>query len=161
MYAFTKNTAGRFIVYSSFQRQGDTHLKRFGAGVTPQNQQTVNIYAKGAFTFQVGALTQQMPEGSCTLDLQLEAFPEGAVATETVVSPTALRYCVAPSDSGPFTRQKLAVSSQSPASFAVKTLVFVLSGTVTAGGVSVAQGGYLLVNPNSPVTGDANVLALA
>jgi len=161
MYTFSKRLAGRFDIFASFQRQGDTHLKKFSAGVTPQTQATVNVYAKGSFSFQVGDFEQVMSEGSCTLDLGIAEFPEGLVATETVLSPYALRYCVSPSSPGPFTRAKVDVAEGQSAVFDVNTLVFVLAGRVSVAGVSVAQGGYVVAMANSPVTGSATLLAVA
>jgi hypothetical protein len=161
MYTFSKRTAGRFDIYASFQRQGDTHLKKFEPGVTPLNQQTVNVYAKGEFRFDIADFSQTMPQGSCSLDLAIDEFPAGVVSTETVLSPYALRYCVSPSAPSPFTRSKANISEGSPLALDQNSLVFVLSGAITVNGVSVGSGGYVLVGANSPVSGVATVLAVA
>jgi len=161
MFTFNKRTAGRFDVFASFQSAGDNHKKRFGAGVTPGNQQTINVYAKGEFRFEIGGFSQIMPEGSCTLDLELTEFPAGEISTETVLSAYGIRYCVSPNTGGAFTREVIHVVPGSPKQFQVETLVFVLHGFIEVGGVSVSQAGYTLVGPNVPVTGEAALLAVA
>lgn len=161
MFTFKRNTAGRFDVFSSFQSQGDVHLKRFGAGVTPRNQQTINVYAKGGFLFEVAGHSQPMLEGSCTLDLSLTEYPSGEVSTETVVSQFGLRYCVSPSRGGPFDRSIVEVTVETPQSFLSETLVFVLQGSIQVASVSVAQAGYVLVRANTPVTGAGRLLVLS
>ena len=161
MFTFNKRIAGRFDVFASVQSQGDTHLKRFGTGVTPLNQKTINVYAKGDFLFTVGQFSQPMPEGSCTLDLVLSDYPAGEIATETVVSQYGLRYCASPSLGGSFDRSIVQASSVSSQSFLVETLVFVLEGSIEVSGVLVSQGAYVLVRAQTAVTGQAKLLVLS
>lgn len=161
MFTFSKRTAGRFDIFASFQSQGDDHKKRFGAGVTPHNQKTINIYAKGEFRFEIGDFSQTLPEGSSTLDLEITEFPAGEISTETVLSTYGLRYCVSPRTGGAFTREVTHVVPGTPKQFQVETLVFVLSGSITVAGVSVAQAAYLLVPANTDIEGEAALLAVA
>ena len=161
MFTFSKRSAGRFDVHASFQSQGDDHKKRFGAGVTPQNQKTINIYARGEFRFEIGSFSQIMPQGSTTLGLELEEFPSGEISTETVLSAYGLRYCVAPSLGGSFAREEITLVSAAPISFPVDTLAFVLDGSIEVAGVTVGQAGYVLIPARTEASGDARILALS
>lgn len=159
MYSFTQNNIGRFTVYQSVQRAGDTHLKKFKAGVTPHNQETINVYVAGSFRFSVGGFTQDLPAGSTTLDLEIEAFPEGVVATEEVLSPVGVRYCVSAGD-GAYTKQIVDVSDAVPFVASARSVVFVLAGSVSVVGVAAGPGAYVALEPGDQVTGVGRLLAV-
>lgn len=159
MYSFTRQTVGKFTVYQSVQRAGDSHQKKFKAGVTPQNQETVNVYALGSFRFSMGEFTQDLPAGSTTLDLSITNFPEGVVSTEEVLSPMAVRYCVS-AEGKPYTKQIAMVTEQSSFTSTAKCLAFVLTGSVIAAGVPIGAGAYVMLDPGFEVTGSGKLLVV-
>lgn len=161
MYSFSRMSTGRFNIYRSFVKQGDTHKKCFAAGVTPQNQATVNVYVSGQFQFVCGSFSQVMDAGSCNLDLATPEFEEGVVCVETVLSPTANRYCVSSIDNLPFNRFKLHLEQEADHRFLADSLVFVLKGSADLCGVIVNAGGFALLGAGSIVTGPVDMLVVS
>lgn len=159
MYNFTKSTAGGLDIYTSFQKQGDTHSKRFGEGVTPANQATVNVYTQGEFSLDIDGAEYLMPAGSCSLDVPVAAYPAGAVATETVLSPRAVRCCVSTAN-GVVGRSLAELSPGAPVAVSGTTLVFVLHGEAVVHGVTMTAGGFALAHPGGSITGVGRVLLL-
>lgn len=159
MYSFSRRSVGRFTVYQSIQRAGDTHQKKFKAGVTPQNQETINVYAAGDFRFSIGEFTQDLPAGSTTIDLGITEFPEGVVSTEEVLSPMAIRYCVG-AEAKPFTKDVIQVTDQAPFTAAGKCVAFVLTGSVEAAGVPIGAGAYVALYPGVAITGLGKLLVV-
>lgn len=159
MYSFTQSNIGRFTVYQSVQRAGDTHLKKFKAGVTPQNQETINVYVAGSFCFSVGDFIQVLNAGDTTLDLQIVVFPENVVATEEVMSDVGIRYCISAND-GSFTKQIVEVMEGLPYVADSKSVGFVLSGLPSVSGVSVGVGASVILEPGFTVTGSGKILVL-
>jgi len=145
-YSFQQVTVGQFTAYRSAQVLGDTHCKRFTGGVTPQNQQTLNVYIAGDFEFTCGDFTQVLHAGDTSLDLTIGEFPAGVVCTEKVLSPTALRICVSPPGKGSWSREKVAVTGS--ISFAEESALVVMGGEVdgkSAGDLIYARPGQVIV----------------
>lgn len=159
MYSFTQANIGRFTVYQSVQRAGDTHLKKFKAGVTPQNQKTINVYVVGSFRFSVDGFTQDLHAGDTTLDLQTSGFPEGALATEEVLSTVGIRYCISVTE-GTFTKQVVEITESLPFVVDSKSVGFVLSGVQDVSGVSMKVGAMVNLEPGFVVTGSGKLLVL-
>lgn len=160
MYSFTQQNIGKFTIYNSVQRIGDTHLKKFKAGVTPQNQETINVYVLGNFRFSVDGFTQDLPAGSTTLDLNIENFVEGSVATEEVLSTVAIRYCISAGNE-PFSKQVAAVTAGSVFTVQEECVAFVLDGNLTIGTLTLGVGAYMEVIPAVDITGEGRLLVLA
>jgi hypothetical protein len=158
MYSFTRQNIGNFVIYQSVQKAGDTHLKKFSTGVTPHNQETINVYAVGDFRFSVGEFTQDLPAGSTTLDLEIDEFPAGEVATEEVLSPVAIRYCI----SGDWLNKSIIdVNSQKPYTVLVSSIVFILTGSFNIAGNTVNAGAYTTLYPNCVVNGNGKLLVIS
>jgi hypothetical protein len=160
MYSFSRREVGRFVVQVSNQKLGDVHRKRFKNGVTPQNQETINVYVAGNFTFSIGSFNKSLTAGSTSLDLEIDEFPEGEIAVEQVVSPTAIRYCVSAKE-GKYEKAVSELSTSVPLVLAVASAVFVLSGTVTVGTMVVSTGGYVAVSAGASLLGNGRLLILS
>lgn len=151
-YSFQKVEVDGFIIYRSQQRAGDTHLKKFSAGVTPQNQGTLNIYLSGSFRLSSGEFLQDFGPGDTSLDTALASYPNGVVFTETVLSQDALRYCVSKLGGGPWCRAKVGILGA--ASFDTDSVLVVISGSIGDSGL----GSIIRIPAGEQVVGDAVVV---
>lgn len=158
MYSFTRKTLGPYTVHVSVQKSGDTHLKKFTGTVTPGTQSTTNIYVKGNFLFTIGNYSQEMVSGQTSLDLNIDEYPANTLATETVLSDYAVRYCV---PSKGLTKQVVEIPENQIYSADKNSLVFVLSGKALVNNTQVGLGGYWLVQNTSSITGPVKLLILS
>jgi hypothetical protein len=158
MYSFAKRTLGGYTIYISSQKQGDTHIKKFGQNTSPSNQYTTNIYVTGEFLLKAGSWHQIVTGGQTNLDLNIPEFQVGDLVSETVVSPYALRYCV----SGEKVLKKVVSLEQSkPYVSDTEYLVFILSGFVNINNCRLGTGAYMLVPTKTDISGTAKLLLLS
>lgn len=107
MYQYKKEVVGAFTIHKATPSVSDDHKKLFDAGVTPQNQKTLNVYVQGAFRFVIGDFEQTLRAGDTSLDLDIEAFPVNTLCIETCLTQPAVRYCVSKTEPGPWNREKV------------------------------------------------------
>lgn len=158
MYSFTRKTLGPYTVHISVQKSGDTHHKKFTGTVSPSTQSTTNIYVKGNFLFTIGNYSQEMVSGQTSLDLNIDEYPVDTLATETVLSDYAVRYCV---PSKGLTKQVVEIPENQTYSVDKNSLVFVLSGKAFVNNTQVGLGGYWLVQNTCSITGPVKLLILS
>lgn len=151
-YSFQKISVGQFNVYKSMQTQNDSHQKKFALGVTPLNQQTLNVYVSGDFEFKCGEFTQVLHAGDTSMDLTIATFPSSLVCTEKVLSPTGLRFCISPVVLSAWNRSKLSLSGQT--SFAEESVLLILDGEIA--GKSIGE--VILAQPNQLIEGTGSVI---
>lgn len=142
-YRFRSIPVPDFNLVESTPSVGDEHAKRFGAGVTPKNQATLNIYISGEFTVEIidASFSQTMRPGDTSLDLRIAGFPDWSVCTERVITTPAKRLCLSPSTAG--ARWKRRVETLPPGgSMAIETgaIVIVASGSAVALGRNMQPG---------------------
>lgn len=139
-YRFHEFEVGPFKVYQSDSVKGDAHLKRFiTAGVTPQTQSTLNIYASGEFECVTKDFKQVMPAGSTSLDLLIKKFPLREIFTERVLSAEATRYCVSPQVKEPWIKLHVHLSSDSVYELGSNEIAYILSGSVKNVGAGMVE----------------------
>jgi hypothetical protein len=142
MYRFEKTVIGPFVIHKARPSRNESHRKIFAAGVTPQNQSTLNIYIEGRFQYVVGDFEQVLGAGQSSLDLAIDQFPAEVLCVETCIEAPALRYCVTTRLGERWTRQR--VKSEA---FIIPTdgMLVTLDGTlraVAAGSPAEALGWY-------------------
>jgi hypothetical protein len=138
MYSFKRVEVNGVSVHISYQRQGDKHTKKFCSDVTPQTQETLNIYVDGVFSFSVnGADGVVLGAGQTSHDIP-GSFQCGSIAVEKVLSPTAVRYCVADATSRQIVDVNGAIDVQDK-------VVFVVNGSVSYNGATLSKGAFLYV----------------
>lgn len=157
MYSFSRKAIGPYVIHISVQKAGDVHRKKFVSGVTPSNQNTTNIYVKGKFLFSIGEHSQELTAGQTSLDLQIAEYPANVIATETVLSDYAVRYCVPSKD---LSKTIVQVGENQTHTLEENSLVFVLSGKAVVNNTNIGPGGYWLVRNIKTVTGPVKLLML-
>ena len=109
-YQFEKRIAGAFKIYKSTPSIGTVHLKRFiNEGITPESQETLNIYAEGKFSLEINGLVYTFTACTTSLDWPFGAFPSNMICTETALSENCVRYCIAPVEKVSWQKVKLNV----------------------------------------------------
>lgn len=160
MFNFAKQETQGFVVYRSFQKQGDDYQKKFTeAGTTPQNQATWNIYVQGSFQFSCQGFSQTLTAGQTSLDLNILEFPQNGTCTETVTSTIGVRYCVSSAEGKPWSRRIVELQADQEFTANGKSLVVVLSGVVSLLGVLAGPGAILQAGQGQSfkATGQARV----
>ena len=101
MYQFDRSFVGGFTLHTSRPSRGDEHHKRFGHGVTPANQATLNLYTAGRFELLIAGAgyRREMLAGQCSLDIELPAYPQG-LCVERCLEDGGCRICVSPTAAG-------------------------------------------------------------
>jgi len=158
MYSFTRKIVGPYTVHLSVQKSGDTHHKKFIGTISPSTQSTTNIYVKGNFLFTIGNYSQEMVSGQTNLDLNIDKYPVDTVATETVLSDYAIRYCIPTKG---LTKQVVEIPENQMYSADKNSLVFVLSGKAVVNNTQVGLGGYWLVQNTESICGPVKLLVLS
>lgn len=142
-YRFRSIPVPGFNLVESTPSVGDEHAKRFGAGVTPKNQATLNIYTSGEFTVEIVAasFSQTMRPGDTSLDMSIAEFPSGSLCTERATAGPAKRLCLSPSNSGARWRRRIETLPPG-GSIAIETgaIVIVASGSAVASGRKMQPG---------------------
>lgn len=151
-YSFQRIAVGSFNVYKSAQVQHDVHLKKFAKGVTPQNQQTLNVYLSGEFHFGGGGFSQVLRAGDTSTELAIAEFPAGIVFNEKVLSPEGLRYCISPAAKSSWNRARVSVSDE--VVFEEESVLVVVDGQVD----SQLVGGLVLARPGQHIVGNGKVI---
>lgn len=152
MYTFEKEVVGPFTVHKSSQVKGDLHVKRFRSGVTPANQATLNVYISGEFLITCGQFSQSMSAGQTSLELAIDAYPDGALMREEVMSETGVRYCISATEGGKWLREKVSLSGGE--TFGQDCLIVVLSGQIN----QKAPGDLLSLRQGEQVSGAGAVV---
>lgn len=152
MYSFEKQDLNVFVIHKSYQQMGDKHHKRFGVGVTPLNQGTLNVYIQGQFKLKCAGFEQVLNAGQTSLEVALETYPAGQVFEEEVLSDTGIRFCIGCKQSGIWYRAKIDVTPENPVSG--PGLVVVLSGEINGQGV----GSCFVLNENEVGIGTGTVI---
>lgn len=155
MFNFKRSIISGFDIFRSYQKQGDEHKKKFtAAGISPQNQETWNLYIQGTFEFEVEDFSQSLSAGQTSLDLLIPEYPANAPCFERVLSPVGVRYCVSADKLrvSQWTRQVVALGNGESHSVAGDSAMIVLSGMVSVDGLSRGTGSMLPVGLNTTIT---------
>lgn len=142
MYPFSRASIGPFTLHTSDPAVGDTHRKRFGPGVTPTNQATLNLYVAGRFEIEIPALQyrREMLAGECSLDIELPAFPSD-LCIERCLEEGSRRICIAPTVATTrWSRHLIDLAAGSASVAPADHLLVVLVGTIEVDGEAVAAG---------------------
>jgi hypothetical protein len=93
----------------------------------------LNVYVAGTFRIDINGFSQTMEAGSTSLDLAMDDLPNTVPVVETVVSPTATRYCISSKKKVPWSRTFIdVVGSFTPPT---EGMCVVMSGTFNNQGV--------------------------
>ena len=145
MYDFQRSTVGAFTLHASHPGVGQEHHKKFGRGVTPDNQWTLNVYISGAFEIEIPSIgyRREMLPGHCSLDIELPSFPP-ELCIERCLNEGSYRICISPT--APGTRwSRTVLDMQGGGAFvAPKDHVLVLmQGNIDVDGAAMAPGDAL------------------
>ncbi len=134
MYNFTKHSIDWLNIYVFRPEVGDVWKKRFTAGTTPANQETLNIYALGSFRTSAIGFSQDFQVGDTSLDTALVEFPSGEDYSEEPVTAPACRLCISTQDKSAWKREKKTISAGATVNLMQGQLAFVLPLTGWSGG---------------------------
>jgi len=135
MIIYEKSILGSFTVYSSAVKIGDIHRKKFvTTGISPLNQETLNLYA-GNFNFSIPSIgfSQDMLPGQSSLDLTITEYPLGAICEERPLSESAMRYCISPTNKAAKWKRRTHVFTQDASALSIPqgSVVFTVAGECT------------------------------
>lgn len=142
MYPFKRTSIGAFTLYTSATKAGDTHLKRFGPGVTPTNQATLNLYVAGRYALEIPSIEyrRELLAGECSLDIELPSFPAD-LCIERCLEDGSRRICVAPTDpAARWSRHLIDMAAGSASVAPADHLLVVLSGCIDVDGATLCAG---------------------
>lgn len=113
MYTFKKFQFDWLNVFVFTPGVGALWKKRFTAGVTPQNQSTLNIYGLGKFrvTAEAAGFEQLLGVGESSLDLTIGEFPTEGLVVESPTEGPACRICLSVEGGGKWSRVKQTVAA--------------------------------------------------
>ena len=157
MYQFDRTIVGPFALHTSLPSVGDEHHKRYGTGVTPQNQATLNLYISGQFELEMPAANYRriMSPGDCSLDIELSSFPEG-LCIERCLAEGSRRICI--STTSPrlrWARQVMSLSAGSAFVGPESHLLVITTGIVDCDGVAIAAGESVMLGAGQVLRSDA------
>lgn len=144
MYKFHRRDVGGFTLHTSRPDVGDEHHKRFGAGVTPANQWTLNIYTAGRFEIEIPSIgyRREMFAGDCSLDIELQALPPD-LCIERCLDEGSSRICIAPATRGArWARRVIDLAEGSSFVAPLDHVLVVMSGVIEADGQHIPAGEY-------------------
>lgn len=147
MYPFKQVSAAGFNLTESIVSPGVEHKKRFiEDGVTPQTQETFNVYTKGSFSFEVPEIgfSKTLTAGQTSYDLDV-TYPKDAVCVEKPLEEGSIRVCISsakPKDT--LNREVLAINASQTTEVAKNSLVFVISGTVAISGTDFVHNSFVV-----------------
>lgn len=147
MYKFTRTVVGEFALHSSSPDVGQEHHKRFGSGVTPHNQWTLNIYTRGRFEVEIPSIAyrREMVAGDTSLDIELAAMPPD-LCIERCLDAGSQRICISPITQGASWARQI-VELQAGSAF-----------VAPAGHVLVVASGYIEVDSRMLEAGAAELM---
>lgn len=152
MYTFTNHFIAGLKVSSTIAKQGTQHHKVYTEqGVSPQNQNTLNVYVSGLFNISSGNWSQQVLPGNCSLDLTISEYLKDQVVIEQVESAWASRFCVS-CDNETWTRQLYNLTEQNSLTVSADSLLIVLEGELLVADVPMKAISYRLAAKNCQIT---------
>lgn len=111
MYKFNKFQFDWLKVFVATPEVGSLWKKQFAAGVTPQNQFSLNIYTNGKFRISTSQFSQVLGVGDSSLDIALAEFPTDELVIETPIEAPACRLCLSVDGGGKWERSRHLVAS--------------------------------------------------
>lgn len=158
MYPFKQVSAAGFNLTESVVSPGVEHKKRFiEDGVTPQTQETFNIYTKGSFSFEIPEIgfSKTLVAEQTSYDLNV-TYPKDAICIEKPLEEGSVRVCISsvkPKDT--LSREVITLIPTQTINVTKNTLVFVLTGTITILGTNFKQNSFVTTKESRTISTDA------
>lgn len=162
MYDFQRSTVGAFTLHTSRPSAGQEHHKRFGQGVTPHNQWTLNLYTAGRFEIEIPSIgyRREMLAGHCSLDIELPAFPP-ELCIERCLNEGSSRICISPTVPGTRWSRTLLEMQGGGASVAPKDHVLVVMlGNIDVDGAAMSAGDAMQLSEGAVLRWDTQARAV-
>lgn len=162
MYSFQRRIVGAFALHISSPPAGQEHHKKFGPGVTPHNQWTMNVYTSGLFEIEIPSIgyRREMLPGHCSLDIELPSFPP-ELCIERCLNEGSSRICISPT--APGTRwSRTVVDLQGGSAFVAPKdhVLVVMLGNIDADGAALSAGDALQLGDVAVLRCDAPARAV-
>lgn len=151
MYQFTTTEIAGLSISKTVAAQGTDHKKRYmKPGVTPDTQNTLNVYISGQFELEIGGVTHVMSAGQTSLDLPLVEYQPGEVCTERVLTAWGTRACI--SAKVPWSRSHREIAAGAAFTPACDCLLVLLRGELSMDSGVMRPVSYRLARGGSVVT---------
>lgn len=159
MYTFTNREIAGLTVSNTIAKQNTEHHKAYQeVEVTPQTQNTLNVYVSGSFLISAGSWSQILSEGNTSLDLSIIQYPIDQPVIEKVQSPWGNRFCVSCKKS--WEKELFELNTTENKIVIEDSLLILLSGQFKVANILMKPVSFRLVIANTEILAQANSKAI-